>query len=374
MSLSIRQITTAAARNRFIAFPWRIYRHDPNWVPPLRSERRAFLDPRTNPFFEHAEVGLFMAVDDRRGPQGSIAATISHHHLATHNDGAGFFGLFECVNDLAVATRLFDTAGQFLRDRGMKIMRGPMNLCINDEFGLLVNGFGNPPVVLTAYNPPYYQRLVEGYGFTKAIDWYCYYREDTPGMIPERLVRGAQRARSRHSFDIRSISRRTLSDDMEKVRQIYSKAWKKNWGAVAMTPQEIHHMAAGLVQFADMDLCLIAEVDGNPAGVSIALPDINAALVHVRDGRLFPFGFIKLLWHRRRIDMLRLLIMGVAPEYRGMGIDTYFYYETWKRGLEKGYYRSEMSQILENNGPMNNALINMGAKIYKTHRIYDYAL
>jgi hypothetical protein len=374
MAISIREVTSEKEKLVFIKLPWHIYRHDRHWVPPLLIDRKAFLNPNKNPFFKNAKVQLFLAIGDDGRARGRIAAIVSDNHLKTHNDGAGFFGLFECVDHQEIAKMLFDRAGAWLREQGMSIMRGPMSLNINDEIGLLVNGFDSPPVIMLPHNPPYYEVLICAYGFKKEIDWYAYYIDAPDRTIPERLVKGAELAQKRNKFTIRSVNLKHFDEEVASIYNIYNKAWEKNWGAVAFTKEEFFHLAKDLKLIVIPELALLAEVDGKAVGVSLALPDINQALKHVKNGRLLPFGIIKLLWHKRKIDMIRLAIMGVLEEYRNMGIETCFIHQTYVNGLKKGIWRCEMSQILENNGPMNNVLIKLGASRYKTYRIYDYKL
>jgi hypothetical protein len=374
MSIFILEVTTAAERDRFIKLPWKIYKDDPHWVPPLLIDKKKFLDPRKNPFFKSARVKLYLAYDDAGGAVGRIAAIVSDNHLKIHNDGAGFFGLFECVNDTEVAGLLFNTAAAFLRSQGMRIMRGPLSMNINDELGLLISGFNSPPVVLMPHNPSYYERLVEGYGFKKEIDWFAYYLENHDGAVPERLRRGAQLARKRYGFTIRAANMKHYDEEIKKIQDIYNRAWEKNWGAVPLTDEEFHHLAQDLKMIAVPELVLFAEVEGKTVGVSLALPDFNQVFKRIKNGRLLPFGIFKFLWYKRKIDMLRLTIMGVLKEYRHMGIETCFIHDTYAAGLKMGAWRCEMSQIVENNVPMNNVLIKMGTNVYKTYRVYKYDL
>jgi hypothetical protein len=374
MSLVIREVATSREKERFIKLPWQIYKHDANWVPPLLIERKAFLDPNKNPFFKNAQVKLFMAYNEEGKPLGRIAGIISENHLKIHNDGAGFFGLFECVNNQQIANLLFGEAASFLHARGMRIMRGPMSMNINDEVGLLISGFDLPPVIMMPYNLPYYETLTETFGFKKEIDWYAYYRDDPERTVPERLRKGAELAKKRYKFTIRPINMKRFDEEVEKFHEVYTRAWEKNWGAVAFTKEEFYHLAKDLKMIVIPELALVAEVEGKVIGVSLALPDINQILKRIKNGRLLPFGIIKLLCYKRRIDMIRLIIMGVIEEYRNMGVDTCLIHDTYCNGLKLGIRRCEMSQILETNSLMNNSLTKLGAKVYKTYRIYDYKL
>lgn len=225
----IREAVTRNDIDRFIRLPWKIYRNDKNWVPPLILERRDFLNPDKNPFFEHADVKLYLASDEAGDEVGRIAAVINFNHIRTHHENAGFFGLFECADDQTVANRLFDAAGNFLRSQGMETMRGPENLCVNDDIGLLIEGFGTPAMILMPHNPPYYERLVEGYGFKKAMDLFAYYIEFKQERIPDEVLRWAEINRRRHEFTIRSLRMNDFAADLERIRTIYTSAWEDNW-------------------------------------------------------------------------------------------------------------------------------------------------
>ena len=369
----VREALTAQDIERFIRFPWEIYRSDPNWVPPLISERRAFLDRRKNPFFEHAEVKLFLALDHTGSIRGTIAAIVNRRHVELNGEKAGFFGLFECENNPEVAAALFDAAAGFLKSRGMVVVRGPENMSVNDDIGLLIDGFDSPPVIMMPYNPRYYPSLVESSGFHKAMDLNAYFGDAREQLIPDRVQRGVELCRRRYKFQVRPIDLRRYDEDIQKIHTVYTQAWEQNWGAVAMTRAEFDHLAAQFKSAVDPDLCLIAEVGGEVVGFSLALPDFNQALIKL-NGRLFPFGILKLLWYRRKIDMIRVITMGVVKKYRHMGIDSCFYYETWTRSTAKGMPRGEMSWILESNAPMNNALLRLGLRVYKRYRLYDRAV
>jgi len=369
----LREVATRRDRERFIRLPWKIYQHDPRWVPPLIVERREFLDPHKNPFFEHAAVKLFLAEDGTGREVGRIAAIVNSNHNRTHGDKTGFFGLWECVEDQQAAKLLFNAAASFLRAHGMEIMRGPENFSVNDDVGLLIQGFESPPMIMMPHNPPYYEKLAENYGFRKAMDLYAWYGEFREGHIPEEVSRRAEIARRRQNFTIRPLRMKEFASELKAIHAVYTAAWEDNWGAVAMTDREFSHLAAGLKQVIDPDLCLIAEVQGEPAGFSLALPDLNQILIGL-NGKLFPFGLLKLIFQRSRIDALRILTMGVIRKYRNRGIDTCFYHETYRRAIAKGIWRGEMSWILENNAVMNRIVENLGFRIYKRYRLYDFPL
>lgn len=377
LTFRIRRVEDKQDLMEFIKFPWRVYRDDPYWVPPLISERKDFLDPQKNPFFEHSEVELFLA--QRNGETiGTVAAIINDNHNAFHEEKTGFFGLFEVIEDYAVADGLLTTARDWVKAKGMDVIRGPMNMSINDECGLLVDGFDSSPVVMMTYNPRYYVNLIERFGFVKAKDLYAYIVStdifnSKVENIPSKFLRVAEIARKRAGVRVRKINMKDFDAEVEKAKAVYNSAWEKNWGAVPMTDAEFDHLAHGLKQFLDPDLLLLAEVDDRPVGIFVGLPDVNQPLLHV-NGRLFPFGWIKYLWYRRKIDILRGLIMGVIAEYRERGVDALMYVEAAKEAFRKGYKRCEMSWILEDNVMMNRIIQRIGGEVYKTYRIYEMDL
>ncbi len=369
----IREIVTGKERIRFIKLPWRIYRNHTHWVPPLIFERKNFLNRLKNPFFDHAEVKLFMARDGGGRDQGRIAAIIDRNYISIHGEQTGFFGLFECEDDRRISQCLFDQAAQFLRSRGMRTMRGPVNMSVNHDCGLLVEGFAIPPVFMMPYNPPYYERLVLDYGFTKTMDLYAYYGEHQHGPIPRRIERGAKRCREKYKFTVRSLNMKGFDAEIKKIHDVYTAAWENNWGAVPMTEKEFSHLAQDLKLIINPELCLMAEVGSEVAGFSLAVPDFNQVLGRL-NGRLLPFGLFTLPWHKKKIDCMRMIAMGVKKEFRHMGIDNYFYYEYYKRGPANGYTGCEMSWVLGNNTAMNRVLEKIGYTRYKTYRLYDFNL
>ncbi len=355
---------------RFIRFPWRIYAGNPNWVAPLLVERRAFLDRRKNPFFRHSDAELFLAERDGE-VVGRIAAIENRRHLETYRDGTGFFGFFECVAEPAVARALVARAAEWVRGRGLVRLRGPMSFTINDECGLLVDAFDRPPVLLMSYNPPYYAELLEGAGLVKCQDLFAY-RMDVPERVPERLAAAAAAVAGR-GIAVRKLDFGRFDEEVERVHRIHSRAWADNWGAVPLTVDEMRALAAELKPLADRDLVFLAEEAGEPVGVSVTVPDIHQAL-RLAHGRLLPFGLLKILWAKRRIDAVRVLIMGVLPGHRFRGVDAAMYARTMAEARRKGYRWGEMSWVLESNPAMVRVAERLGAERYKTYRIYDLEL
>lgn len=366
-SLEIMPVASKKEFDAFIKLPWKIYRGDPNWVPPLLMEQRGVLDTGKNPFFMHSEIQHYLA---RRGKElvGRISAIIDHNYNDFQKEETGFFGFFESINDREVSWALLSTAEKWIRDQGMNRMLGPTNPSTNNVVGLLIDAFDKPPVIQMPYNPAYYVELLEDYGVTKAHDLYAYYMGDiTP--ISDKIKRVVELVYKRKNVTVRSINFKKLEEDIHLVKIVYNDAWERNWGFVPWTDEEIEHTGKDLKRGAIEDLVLLAFVDGEIAGFSAALPDLNQALKRI-NGRLFPFGLIKLLWYSRKIDMLRVLALGVRKKFQNLGVDAIFYYETYTRGTKHGFNRGEFSWLLENNHPMRNALENWGARIYKTYRLY----
>ena len=359
-----------------VMFPFWLYRdlEDPYWVPPLITERMEHLDPEHNPFFEHAEMQLFRATRDGKAV-GTIAAIDDEVHPRVWDEPVGFFGLFECIDDAEVATALFGAARQWLSERGREIMRGPMNLNINDECGLLIDGFDGLPVIMMTYNPRYYQTLVESYGFVKAKDLYAYKAIITgEGLkregLPDRVVRVSRIARERYGVTLRKFAPSRLDEEVELIKPIHREAWRQNWGALPMSDAEYAFLAKSLSRVVDPDLSYLAFIDGEPVGAFLTLPDYNQVAYYL-NGRLLPFGWLKYLWYRRKITRIRGLIMGVLAEHRLKGVESLFYEKVWNTARRKGFEWGEMSWILEDNYKVIRGIEGMGGERYRSYRIYD---
>jgi GNAT superfamily N-acetyltransferase len=373
-AIEIVPVSTAEEKRAFLRLPERLYADDPNWVCPLRVERRDFFNPRKNPFFDNAQVQLFLARQEH-DIVGRISAHIYHSHNRTHNERTGFFGFFECENDYAIADALLKRAAAWLKEHGMDRMRGPANFTTNHEVGFLIDGFDRPPVVMMTYNPPCYPEFAERFGITKVMDLYAYYAHDSV-PIPDRVARLIGRVRERSHATIRTLDMSRFDEEVQLIKSIYDRAWAPNWGFVPMTDAEFFHMAKDLKQIVDPEILLFAEIDGQAVGFSLALPDINQVLIRL-NGRLFPFGLIKLLWLtkvRKVIGQVRVLVMGILPEYQKRGIDNLLYHEIYNRGPAAGYHAAETSWILETNDMMNRVAENLGYSRYKTYRMYEMAL
>jgi GNAT superfamily N-acetyltransferase len=376
-SLVIEPAASSKQRMEFIKFPFWLYHQrlkDPNWVAPLIMDRKDLLNPEKNPFFEHSEAEFFLA---RRDGQvvGTIAAILNNNHNKTHEEKTGFFGLFECVEDYAVAEALLGKARDWVKAKGMDRLRGPLSMDINGEIGLLIDGFDDPPVILMTYNPQYYEGFMERLGFAKAKDIYAYTLrvQDFRANLPEKVVRVAKKMQSRHNIVVRPLDMKHFDEEIAKIKVVYDEAWAKNWGDVAMTEAEFRKMAYDLKLIMDPGLVYVAEIGGKVVGVSVGIPDANQILIHL-NGRLFPFGWLKFLWYRRKVKSMRLLIMGVLEEHRLKGIDALFYLATADTAIPAGYIDCEMSWILEDNYKIRRGIEALGGRVYRTYRIYDSAL
>lgn len=375
MSTTISPVRSRSDLRTFITMVWTIYNGDPHWVPPVIADRKKLLYRERNPFYKHSEMEMFLA---RRSDQvvGRIAAIINHNHNATHGDKVGFFGFFESIDDQEVAQALFGAAEGWLAERGMEAMRGPVNPSMNDEAGLLVEGFDDPPQILMTYNPKYYSRLIETYGLTKVKDLYAYrLRPET--FITPKLERVQNRVRQRHGVTIRNANfspKEAFWRDVNALKEIYNSAWVPTWGFVKMTDEEFEFLAKDLKQVAEKDLTLIAEVDGKAVGLAIALPDINQAFIYNRNGSLLGAAY-SLLFRKKKITRGRILILGVIPSFQGHGLDAVLYYEIGVRMTKgHGYTEGEASWVLEDNVMMNRSAELLNGEIYKRYRLYEKSM
>jgi GNAT superfamily N-acetyltransferase len=372
------RLRVRAARNRrdlqrFIDLPYRLHARDPVWVPPLRRDVELLLSRTRNPFFEHAEAEYFIAERDEL-VVGRIAAISNHLHNTTHGDRVGFFGFFETIHDQGVADALLKAASEWCRERHHDVIRGPASFSVNDECGLLVQGFDTPPTLMMPHNPSYYIELLEQAGFTKAKDLWVYQggSEKHYVPVPERLARGTELIRQRQGIVIRSLNMKDFEGEVERIKELYNAAWEKNWGFVPMTDHEIDHLAEQFKPVVIPDMVPMAEKDGKLIGFGIALPDLNVVFRRHRSGRLFPM-IIDLLWslQMKRIRRARILLLGVHPEYRGKGVDAMLYHWIWTKSADRRIYWGEAGWILEDNPAMNAGLEKMTFRVYKTYRLYD---
>jgi hypothetical protein len=370
-SLSIRPVAGKKETEAFIRFAWEIYKDSPAWVPPLLMDRRKLMDRAKNPFYRHAEAEFFIAWRDGR-IVGRIGAIVNHNHNAEHKDKVGFFGFFECIDDQEVADALVRTAKEWLAARGMTAMRGPASPSVNDEYGLLIDGFEHSPAVLMPYNPPYYATLLEKAGLAKAKDLYAYLMREE-NVFSEKFARVAELVRKREDLSIRTIDMREFKAEIQRIKKLYNSAWQYNWGAVPMTEEEFDALAKDLKPVVDPRLVLIAEHKGEPVGFSLSLPDLNVPLKYNRNGGLLG-GLLQMFLRKKEIKLVRIIVLGIVPEKVKTGAGTLLLYETGRRGIESGYPFGEASWVLEDNVMMNRAAEFMNGKRTKTYRIYETPL
>ena len=361
----------------FVDVPWRIpgIATHPQWVPPLRMMVRDQLDTKGNPFYRSASRALFVAYRDGQ-PVGRVAAVENRAHNDTHGDRIGFFGFFESVDDQEVANRLLDAAGAWLRGRGLTTLRGPMNPSTNHECGLLVNGFEVHPQFLTPWNPPYYPALIEAAGFGVArnlLGYWLPYGE--PGYrIDPRLTALAQRAATRANLSFRDLDPRRFWSEVEIVWGLYNDAWERNWGFVPMSRDEFMYMAKSLKHVLLPQFAFLAEVNGEPAGFMLTVPDLNALLKRNRSGRLLPTALPRLFFGIPKLRTGRIMALGIRPKFRTGSVLPLFLHEAVRRAIDFGSPGAEASWILEENAAMRHPLEAIGGRVYRRWRIYDRPL
>jgi GNAT superfamily N-acetyltransferase len=368
--VEVRSISLPRDAAAFVRSWWPIYDDDPHWVPPLLFERKRFLDPAVNPYFAVADVQCFMATRDGQ-PVGTIGAAVDHNYQR-EDPGAGFFGFFEFVDDEAVSRALFEAACAWLGEQGMNRALGPFSFNSNHEFGLLVDGFDTDPMVANPHNRSWFERHYLALGLEPVMDWYAYWM--VTGEIDERMVRIANRTLSRHpEITIRNIDMKQFDREVALLHAIYDDAWERNWGHVKMERAEFEYLAEGFKSFIDPRFCFIVEVDARAVALAVSLPDMNP-VVKKMNGGLWPFGWFHYLVGRRKIDQLRMFMLGVKQEYQKLPLGALLYAKTWEAGVKAGIRAGEASLILENNHRMRGSLEKMGSRIYKTYRSYEVSL
>ena len=367
-AITTRPVLTKDDRELFIDFQWTMNRSMPAWVPPLRMDRRKLMDKAKNPFYQHAEADFFLAERDGE-VVGRIAAIVNHNHNKEHAESMGFFGFFDCVNDQAVADALLDSARDFVRVHGATALRGPVTPSVNDEYGLLVDGFDKTPALLMPYNPPYYAALLEGHGLRKLKDLYAYHMQQAT-VYSERLERANRLVKERQGLEFKSLDMKRFRQEVEKIKDVYNRAWSKNWGAVPMTNAEVDALAADLKPVIVPELVIFAEKQGKTIGFALSLPDINQALRFNRSG-----GLVTGLWHlwtkKKHIDTVRVIALGTIPEYLNTGAAGVLFYETAVRAKRLGYAFGEASWVLEDNDRMVKAAEALKGVISKRYRLYQ---
>ena len=369
-SVSLVAVTRAHLLRQFVELPYELYAGDPHWVPPLRRDEYRRFDPKTNPFLDHADMQLWVAID-RRGPCGRIAAIEDRAHNTYHRERAAWFGFFE-ARSAAIARALLTAAEEWGRARGCVLIRGPANPSLNESAGVLIEGFDDDPYLLMPYNPPSYAQLIEACGYRKVKDLFAW-DLDASSPLGSRIERLAGRMRRRHDITVRRADMKRYFRDLALVTDIYRSAWSDNWGFVPPTDAEMRQLAVDLKPIVDPDLVLFAETGGKAVGCVVAIPDVNQVLKRM-NGNLLPFGLWHFLNRRRIITRARLALLGVVAEYRHVGLYPLLISEIYRRGVMKGYRRGELSWTLEDNTSVNEGIRASGGVLYKRYRVYDKPL
>jgi len=374
-ALRIEPVEDRAGLDAFLRVPWSIYADDPQWVPPLLAERRQHLSPKHNPWFEHAEARLWIA---RRGTRavGRISAQADRLHLERHGDEAGFFGFLEAEDDPEVFAALFAEAEGWLRAQGLRRAYGPFSLSINDESGLLVEGFDTPPSMMMGHARSWYGPRVEEQGYSKARDLIAYWF-DVKAEFPEGVRRLIDSGLGGRKVRFRPLDFSRYDEDLRLIVDIFNDAWHDNWGFVPMTEAEVRHLAKSLRPLIKAEWVCIGEVEGEPAAFTVTLPNINEAAADL-DGRLFPFGLFKLLWRLkvRGTRTGRMPLMGVRKRYQrgvlgaalALGVIDRVHRYHKGRGRVHG---AELSWVLEDNRPTRRLIEQLATRAYKTYRVYQ---
>ena len=367
----IRAVRSRKDLRAFIAMPDLLYRGDPCYVPALRSQARAQFDRRTYPLFKHSEAEFFLALDGGR-PVGRIVAFRNVPHLERTGDGTGFFGFFESADDDGVARGLFDAAVGWLERKGLTSVVGPENYTTNEAFGLLVAGFEDPPVVMMPYNKAYYAGLIERYGFRPELELASYRIRQGQSLLDDiRPTRIRLEGRlARQGITVGPIDMRRFDEEIEALRLAYNRAFSGGWGFVPITAEEFRYYARDIRRITGPEMMLLAKKGPETVGLLCVLPDINQVLIRIKNGRLFPFGVFRLIFGRRRIHRVRLLIFGVVPEYRNRGIDLCLASRLFDGATARGFDEAEAGYVMGDNPEINSFLPKIGGVPTKSYRIY----
>ena len=370
-SILVEPVTTKSQQKAFIKFPWGLYKGDPHWVPPLIMNIKELLNYKKHAFYERAEIQTFVAKKDGK-IVGRIAAIIDRAHNEYHKEERGMFGFYESIDDQAVSDALFDAAKSWFAERKIFLMRGPANPSQNYEWGLLVEGFHSPPVFMMTYNKQYYAKLIEGYGFFKAQDMFAY--TGTTEMLEKldpKLAFIAEESERRFNVKVRPISKKHFAQDVKSFLEIYNSALPGQWGFTPMSQSELEATASGLKMLIVPELTTMAEIDGKPVATVFGLLDYNPTIKEI-DGKLFPFGFLKILFGKKKIKMMRLISTNVIPAYQKWGLGLVLMKRLVPEVRKWGIEGAEFSWVLESNKLSRGTLERGGSIRDKTYRIYDY--
>jgi GNAT superfamily N-acetyltransferase len=370
--VNIRPVQTPADLRAFIDLPYRVYRNDPQWVPPLRDEQNGQFDHVRNPLLDHCEYALFL-LEDSEKPVGRIAAFIDRLAVEAWGEPVGLFGYYECPPDLAASRLLLETARDWLRQRGMTAMRGPWSF-VSQEWGAVIEGFTPPPCVMAPYNPPFYNDQLSAFGLQKAKDLIAYIIDASQGyQIPERILTLTDKVAARYGVHIRPVDMKHFDREVETIIDVSNRSLVHNWGYSPVTEAEARAMAHDLKPVIHPKAVLFAEDrQGKPIGMAIAIPDVNVILKKM-NGSLFPLGWLRMLWGLPRLKSYRMFALGVVPEYHGKAVDTLLYRALYEACFSN-QLRMEINYVLEDNGPMNNAILKLNAKPMRRYRVYQMSI
>ncbi len=370
MSLQLVKVTSSSQKKQFIDYPHELYKGDACYVPEISLAMSEHLSEKKNPFFKHSEAHLFLALDNDK-IVGRVATILNNNYNSFHNCNVAFFGFFDCINDQKVANLLLDEAMSFAKSKGVTDVYGPTNFTTNDTSGLLIEGYDSPPVVQMTYNFPYYKTLVENYGFVKDMDLFAYWIPTA--TVSEKSILLSERITERlatKGISFRQVNMKKFKSEINGIREIYKSAWEKNWGFVPPTDEEFDFLAEGLKLIVDDRFTCIVEHEGKMIGFAVALPDVNEIMINIKKGRIIPFGILKLLFGKKKTEKVRVILLGVIPDFRKMGIEAIMYARLINNAKKYGKSGGEASWILENNEMMVKGAENMNGQKYKTYRIF----
>lgn len=369
-SITVQPALTSRQRKDFMRLPWTLYAGDPHWIPPLRQNVKELVGFAKHPFTKQADVQAFVAY--RKGePCGRIVAILNHDHNERYKESIGFWGFFECINDQAVADALFDALRSWFAERQVRTLRGPCNPSLNYEVGLLIDGFDRAPMFMMTYNPPYYAPLIEKAGQEKCQDLFAFWGHiDMLEQLDKKLDFVVSESTKRFNITTRRLDRSRFGQEVRMFLDIYNQSLVSTWGFVPLSDAEVDHIATTLKFLIVPELTSIAEVDGKPIGAMFGLLDYNPRIKKI-DGKLLPFGFLRLLWNRKSIKSIRLISTNVVPEYQRWGVGLVLVARLVPDVLSWGIEEAEFSWVLESNKLSRTTLERGGAKLYKTYRLYE---
>ncbi len=372
--ITIVPVETKSQRAKFIDFPHDLYANDPNYVPELFLAQDDLLNPKKHPFYQHSTAQPFLAYQDGE-IVGRVLAIYNTNHNAFNQVNEGQFGFFDCINDQEVANKLLETAEEWVKNKGANNIVGPINLSTNDTLGLLVEGFDRPPMVMMPYNFPYYMDLISKAGFDKKEDLRAYLvNKSTASQRSVLLLEKLEARLQRSGIILRQINLKDFKNEAEKIKVVYNKAWDKNLGFVPMTDAEFFYIAKDLKMLVDPKYCIIAQKGDEIIGFALGIPNLNEILINIKRGRLLPTGIFKLLFGKKNIKSVRVLMLGVLENYRKLGIEACLYGRIIKNALPSGIVEAECSWMLDHNYLMNHAIEQINADFYKRYRLYEKAI